>query len=236
MSEEKTTQSLEAANRSLDCIKLLEGIPADALRDLENKCQWLAFGPTQVVLERSDPDRDVYFIAHGAVRVMIFLGNEREVNLADLQTGDHFGELSAVDGKERSARVVGSEHCVIAVMSRKLFLETLRQFPDVALRLIDNLAAIIRAMNQRVTALSTLSPRQRVYAELLRIAEPNPQADGSWMIPKVPHHDDLAAWSGADKPDVAGAIGLLVREGVIERRNRSYLIKDHGKLRYLATM
>jgi CRP/FNR family cyclic AMP-dependent transcriptional regulator len=165
MSEENATPKLGAPDRRLDTIKLLEGIPPEALRELENRCHWLDFGPDQVVLDRSDNNRDVYFIANGTVRVMNYLGNEREVNLADLHTGDHFGELSAVDSKERSARVVGSEQCIIAVMSRDVFLEALRQFPEVALRLLDHFAAIIRAMNQRVTSLLTLSPRQRIYTE-----------------------------------------------------------------------
>lgn len=225
-----------SSTRTLDHIRLFEGMPAAALRKLESTCRWLEYGHGQVVLEREDTGREVYFITAGSVRVMNYLGNEREVTFADLHAGDHFGELSAVDSKERSARVVGSEHCIIAALSRTQFLETLREFPDVALRLLNDFAAIIRGMNQRVSTLSALSPRQRIYTELLRIAEPNPQADGSWMIPNVPAHNDLASWAGTDKQEVAGAIGSLVREGVIERRNRSYLIKDHTKLRFLSSM
>lgn len=223
-------------NHSLENIELLEGIPADGLRELESKCKWLDFGPDHIILERDDGTNEVFFIVRGSVRVINYLGNEREVALADLHAGDHFGELSAVDSRERSARVVGNEHCVIAALAREDFLGMLREFPDVALRLLDHFAGIIRAMNRRVSSLVTLTPRQRIYAELLRMAEPNPSGDGSWMIEVVPHHNDLASWAGTEKQEVATAIGALVRDGVIERRTRSYFIKDHARLRVLSSI
>lgn len=238
MSDTGTTDVLEYGHSShrLDSIELLAGIPPDSMRELEAKCRWLEYGPDHTVLEREDASHDVFFIARGSVRVINYLGNDREVALADLHEGDHFGELSAVDSRERSARVVGNEYCVIAALSRSDFLDMLRRFPEVALRLLDHFASIIRAMNQRVSSLTALTPRQRIYTELLRMAEPNPAGDGSWMIDVVPHHNELASWAGTEKQEVATAIGALVRDGVIERRNRSYFIKDHPRLKVLSSM
>jgi CRP/FNR family transcriptional regulator, cyclic AMP receptor protein len=231
-------QDVTAGNRrhSLKNIKLFDRLEPEAIREIEGLCRWYEYGPNDVVLEREDPSQDVFFIAYGTVRVMNYLGNEREVALADLHAGDHFGELSAVDSKERSARVVGSDECVIASLKREDFLTTLAKYPAAALRLLEYFAGIIRAMNARVSSLSTLSPRQRIYVELLRISEPHPQGDGSWIIPTVPAHKELAAWAGTDQGEVASAIGALVREGIMERRNRSYLIKDQPRLRLLATL
>lgn len=231
-------QDVAAGSRrhSLRNIKLFDQLEPEAIREIESLCRWYEYGPNDVVLEREDPSKDVFFIAHGTVRVMNYLGNEREVALADLHAGDHFGELSAVDSKERSARVVGSNECVIAALKREDFLAVLAKYPKAALRLLEYFAGIIRAMNARVSSLSTLSPRQRIYVELLRISEPHPQGDGSWIIPTVPAHKELAAWAGTDQGEVAGAIGALVREGIMERRNRSYLIKDQPRLRLLATL
>ena len=165
-----------------------------------------------------------------------YLGGDHEVALADLHAGDHFGELSAVDARERSARVAGSGHCLIASLRREDFLELLAQHPKVALRLLDHFAAIIRAMNDRVSALSTLSPRQRIYDELLRLAEPNPTDDGTWIIEVVPSHHEIASWAGTDKQDVANAIGALVRDDIMTRRHKSFVITNHPKLKRLSIM
>jgi CRP-like cAMP-binding protein len=215
---------------------LLEGIPEPALRDLEEKCRWLEFSPEQTVLEREDDTHEMFFIARGSVRVMNYLGDEREVALADLGAGEHFGELSAVDCRERAARVVSTGNAIIAALSHDHFIATLLAYPHVALRLLDHFAAVIRAMNERVSALSTLTPRQRVYLELLRMAEPNPKGDGSWLIDIVPNHNEIASWAGTERQEVAVAIGALVRDGILERKHKSFLIKDHSRLRRLADM
>lgn len=236
MSEDQTLTIADPSEHNLRGIKLLADMSGDAITELENKCRWLELGPDEAILERDDGSVDVYFIVAGTVRVMNYLGDEREVALADLGPGDKFGELSAVDSLARSARVVGNEHCVVAALARDDFLSVLHDFPKVALRLLDHFAAIIRAMNQRVSSLSTLTSHQRIYVELLRLAEPNSTGDGSWIINAVPHHNEIASWSGTEKQQVALAIGGLVRDGIMERKHRSFVIKDHAKLRVLASM
>jgi CRP/FNR family cyclic AMP-dependent transcriptional regulator len=236
VSEDQTLTVDEAERHDLHGIKLLADVPEEAISELQSKCRWLELGPDEAILERDDGSVDVYFIVAGTVRVMNYLGDEREVALADLGPGDQFGELSAVDSLARSARVVGNEHCVVAALAREDFIDVLHDFPKVALRLLDHFAAIIRAMNQRVSSLSTLTPHQRIYVELLRLADPNSTADCTWIISSVPQHNEIASWPGTEKQQVALAIGGLVRDGIMERKHRNFLIKDHAKLRVLASM
>ncbi|GEM_PF-3343575 len=91
-------------------------------------------------------------------------------------------------------------------------------------------AGFIRTLTTRVTSLSTMTPRQRVYFELLRISEPNAEGDGSWIINNIPSHSEIASWVGAEKGIVADAIGSLAREGVVARKHKSLVIKDHQRL------
>ena len=107
---------------------------------------------------------------------------------------------------------------------------------QIAVGLLQNFVNIIRSMNDRVYSLSTLTPNQRVYAELLRIAQPNTRGDGSWVIELAPAHSELASWAGTEKAEVANAIGGLVRDGILERKNKSFYIKDHARLRMLTQM
>lgn len=224
-----------ASARRLDNIRLLEDLPASALREIEPKCRWLEFGAHDTVLDHDDNSHEVYFIVAGTVRVMNYLGDDREVALADLQAGDHFGELSAIDSLERAAHVFGTDHCVIAALPREHFLTLLLEHPRVALRLLDHCASIIRNMNQRVSSLSTMTPHQRIYAELLDMAEPSPRGDGSWLIKIVPHHNEIASWSGTEKPEVAMAIGNLVRDEILQRKHKTFVIKDIARLRLLVS-
>lgn len=228
--------AIEPIAHGLDATGLLAELSPEALRAIEKKCRWLELKPGDVVFEREDDSREVFFVVRGSVRAMNFLGSEREVSLADLPAGSHFGELSAVDNRERSARVVANEPAVIAALGRDDFLVLLHEHPKVTVRLLGDFASIIRTTNQRVFSLSTLTPRQRVYLELLRMAEPNPKGDGSWLIEIVPNHNEIASWAGTDKLEVANAIGALVRDAILERKYKSFIIKDHTRLKSLASM
>ena len=236
VSEVHPSGHFSSDDRTLKGVKLLAELPEDAMRQIEQKCRWIELSPDEVVLEREDGSVDVFFIIKGTVRVMNYLGDEREVALADLGPGDQFGELSAVDSLARSARVVGNEHCLVAALEHEDFLSVMFAHPQVAVRLLDHFAKIIRSMNQRVSALSTLTSHQRIYMELLRLAEPNSSGDGSWIITTVPNHNEIASWTGTEKQQVALAIGGLVRDGILERKHRTFLIKDHARLRMLASM
>jgi len=66
------------------------------------------------------------------------------------------------------------------------------------------------------------------------MAEPSPNADGSWQIPTIPNHKEIAVWAGTSSETVARAIGQLTNEGVVKRRHRTLHIIDRRHIEKLA--
>ncbi len=223
------------SDRSLRDMTLLVEAPPERIRELEKSCKWMAFGADEIVVDIKDESTDVFFIVKGKLKAMDFLSADEEVSLAELEPGDSFGELAAIDLKVRSARVTTVEPSLLASLSSKDFRKMLMDCPGIGLALLKTFAGFIRTLNTRITALSTMSPHQRIYLELLRISEPDTQSDGSWIIINAPHHSELASWVGAEKQTVAEAIGNLARDGVIERKHKNLHIKDRARLQRLAS-
>jgi len=229
--------------QSLGHIKLLAEVPQDVIADLEGKCRWREYKPNDIIFELDDTGTDIFFIARGKLRIIIFSQADDEttaadssVTLAEMVTGDTFGELAAIDGRPRSARAMALDNCLLATLPSDELHVLMERCPKVAIALLRRFAQLVRSLNKRVHSLSTLTPMQRIYTELVRLAEPNPQGDGSWLILNLPPHGDIASWAGAGKENVAMAIGQLAREGIVERKHRSLLIKNHARLRMLAHM
>jgi len=235
MSEEQD-QTVELQDRKLDGIDLLVEAPPAVVRELEGRCNWVHYQPNQVIVDRDDESTEVFFIVKGSVKVLDFLANDQEIALAELSSGSSFGEMSAIDASRRSARVSAIEDSVLAALPSKEFRRLLVDCPGIAMMLLKRFAGLIRTLNNRVTSLSTLSPHQRVYYELLRMSEPNAQGDGTWMIHFLPKHEEIASWSGTSREDVAMAIGHLAREGIVGRKHKSLVIKDHGRLQMLLNL
>ncbi len=225
-----TVADLKSVPRSLVGINLLTEAAPNMIKRMEDMCEWHEFDTDDVVIELADGSTAVYFVVGGRLKVMDFMDQEKEVSLAELRDGDCFGEISAIDGKERSARVTALEPTLLASMNSKEFRQILIMCPEISLVLLKRFAGFIRTLTTRVTSLSTMTPRQRVYFELLRISEPNAEGDGSWIINNIPSHSEIASWVGAEKGIVADAIGSLAREGVVARKHKSLVIKDHQRL------
>jgi len=85
-----------------------------------------------------------------------------------------------------------------------------------------------------VTDLSTLSEVQRVYVELVRLAQPDGKRASGWVIPDMPNHKEIASWAGTSREAVAQAIGELARDGIVERKSMNLLIRDWNKLQLMA--
>jgi|SRR3989339_1342490 len=233
---EQNDDAISPEKHTLDGIELLSEAPPEVVRRVEQSCRWFVCDVNQIIVDRNDESTEVFFITHGRVKVMDFLSNDQEIALAELGAGTSFGELSAIDFSRRSARVSALEPTTLAALPSKEFRRLLMDCPGIAIMLLKRFAGLIRTLNNRVTSLSTLSPHQRVYYELLRMSEPNPQGDGSWLIHFLPKHEEIASWSGTSREDVAMAIGHLAREGIVGRKHKSLVIKDHGRLQMLVNL
>jgi CRP-like cAMP-binding protein len=143
-----------------------------------------------------------------------------------MESGGFFGELAAIDGKPRSAGVLALTDAVMAAMPGPVFLETLRDHPDVSMRVLKLLAARVRALDNRVLEYSSLNVRQRVYAELLRLARPLDHDGRSAVISPPPTHADVAARVSTHREGVAREMKRLERDGLLQRRRGALVLTD----------
>ena len=218
----------------LEKIELFSGLPGEAIREIEGMAKWSTYDADQQVFDKDTDSLDVYFVVTGSVRVLSHVRGEREVALANVLEGNYFGELAAIDRKERSARVVSAEPSVLAALNGPAFVDIMMRFPVVGLRVMERFARIIRALDSRVTDLSTLSEVQRVYVELVRLSQPDPRRVGGWYIPDMPNHKEIASWAGTSREAVAQAIGELARAGILERRSMNMVVHDWANLQRMA--
>lgn len=223
------------ADRSLKEINLLQEAPPEVIASFGKSCAWLEYRADEVVIDIKDESTNVFFVVKGKLRAMDFMSEDEKVSLAELLPGDSFGELSAIDLKVRSARVTTVEPSLLATVPSGDFRKLLMDCPGISLALLKSFASYVRTLNTRITALSTMTPHQRIYQELLRISEPDTLGDGSWIIINAPHHSELASWVGAEKQTVAEAIGTLARDGVVVRKHKNLHIKDRARLQRLAS-
>lgn len=209
---------MDHATRRLDGIDLFEGLSAEDLDDIARQCSWREVPADDQVFDKNSDTQDVYFVAAGAVRILTPGPDEQEVALADIRAGTNFGELAAIDGMRRSARVIALIDSELASLPAPEFLELMRRHPEIALKVLSRLTRVIRNLDSRVTELSTKSDSQRIFAQLAELAQPDPAVPEARLIPDLPNHREIASWTGTSKEVVAQAIGDLARQGIVRRK------------------
>lgn len=221
---------MERVDQDLNPIRLFEGLPEEALAAVAGQCRWNRFAAGEQVFDQDSDTLDVYFVQAGGVRILTTGPDGREVALADVPAGQYFGELAAIDGNRRSARAIATSDAVVATLSGPAFLAMLKQYPDLAIRVLERLTRIIRSLDGRVTELSTQSESQRIYGQILRLARPDPRNPQTWIIDDLPNHKEIAAWTGTSREAVAQAIGELARDGIVRRRGIGLVVADWTRL------
>jgi CRP-like cAMP-binding protein len=103
-----------------------------------------------------DEDHDVYLVANGRLLVFRATNPAGEVRLGEIGPGGLFGEFAAITGRAGSAVARAAVPSVIVRVPREGFLELIREHPQVALRLLDHLIGLVRALEERVAALKSL--------------------------------------------------------------------------------
>jgi CRP/FNR family cyclic AMP-dependent transcriptional regulator len=97
----------------------------------------------------------MYLIGSGRVRIAVKGDDGREIVLAELAQGDFFGEMSIIDGKQRSADASVLEDARLSVLPREDFLKFVNRNPAVALEMLSatfqRLRHTDRMLQQRVS-------------------------------------------------------------------------------------
>lgn len=215
---------------ALATIDILRGLSAGELDTLVTQCTWRPYEKGREVFEQEGGSKDVYFVASGRVRITIYAASGREVSFRDLAPGASFGELSAVDGLSRSASVVALEDTWVASISREQFWTLLRTKPAVVEHVVKGLVALVRNLTERVVDYSTLGVRNRIQAELVRMAREAKPSGNRCVISPAPKHLDIANRVSTNREEVAREFGHLSREKVIERRRGELVILDMRRL------
>lgn len=177
----------------------------------------------------------MYLVVSGAVRVTAYALSGRETTFRDVQEGDTFGELAAIDGRPRSADVIAIEDSLLASITPGVFWNLLRDQPTVVADVLARMCHLVRQLSERLVDLSTLDVHNRLNAELLELARAGRNEGNVAIIDPAPRHADLASRISTYREQVTRELSALARAGILERAGRALVVRDVARLARLVT-
>ena len=180
-SQPPTQMTLEA----LRSVPLFASLDDDAARDLRDLLSEKTVPQNTRLFRKGDNGDAMYLIESGRVRISIRADDKQEVILAELAQGDFFGEMSIIDGRQRSADAQVIEDSRLAVLSREAFLAFVRKKPDVALEMLSALTDRLRRTDELLRSRVSRNVNEEAQAHMTladRAADLIAEFGGSWKF------------------------------------------------------
>jgi uncharacterized membrane protein len=170
---------------ALRSVPLFASLDDEAATDLRNLLSDKMVPQNTRLFRQGDKGDAMYLIESGRVRISIHDDDKQELTLAELAQGDFFGEMSIIDGRQRSADAHVIEDARLAVLSRDTFLSFVRTNPDVALEMLSALTDRLRRTDELLRSRVSRNVNEEEQARLTladRAADVIAEFGGSWKF------------------------------------------------------
>jgi len=170
---------------ALRSVPLFASLDDEAAKDLRNLLSDKIVPQNTRLFKQGDKGDAMYLIERGRVRISLRDDDSQEVTLAELAQGDFFGEMSIIDGRQRSADAQVIEDARLAILSRDAFLSFVRTNPDVALEMLSALTDRLRRTDELLRSRVSRNANDEEKARLTladRAADLIAEFGGSWKF------------------------------------------------------
>jgi CRP-like cAMP-binding protein len=130
----------------LRCFPVLAGLSNHDLAQLIRLAELVCVTPGNFIIRRREPGDSIYFILSGSVRARIFVGSD-EKELAQIPSGQFFGEMSMFTQTPRAADVLAVEETRLLRFSAEAFRVLITQNPSAAAPMLYSISTV---MAQRI--------------------------------------------------------------------------------------
>lgn len=209
---------------------IFAGLSVEEDREWLARCHSRTLSAGESLVDFEDMSKDVFIVQTGEIRAVLRFSVGKEAILGSFKRGDILGEQSAIDDMARSASLMAVSDATVTVIPCIVFLDILRQRSEVALALLQLLSKRIRVMNDRLSELSFLDTKHRLYNTLLRLSRVRNDGGRERIISPPLVHAELAEHIGASRETVSREMSRLAREQLVERTSRAIVLKNPVEL------
>lgn len=231
--------------KSLEKVEFLKSVPIfselkdETLSQLSRSGSVQSFSKESIVLSEKEAGSALFIIISGKIKISRISSedDDKEVILSILNPSDFFGEMSLLDGLERSATATAMEDSKVLIIQRNDFLELLKDHPEVSIALLQELTQRLRAAGMKIKALSLKDAEGKVATVLLQLADDIGKIKhGIVEIEKLPFQHELANMAGTSRETISRTLHAFAKKGLIELEGTKLRIVEYEKFKELFSL
>ena len=193
--------------------------------------------PGEQLLREGEYGSHVILLRRAFAKVTVAMSDGRDALIAIRVSGDMIGEMSALNGRPRSATVTTCGQSTISVIHNNEFRPFLRDHPDAAIEIAGMVADRLRWANRRRVDFATYPAKIRLVRILVELATHySYRTPAGIEIAVQLTQPELATLCGAAEITIQRALRDLRTAGLVHTGHRRTVIKDIRTLRTLADL
>ena len=222
---------MEINPRILKRVPLFSTLTDADLREIRGACRRLLYPKGSIVFHEGDAADSLLIVLSGSVKVVLFGGRGQELIMSTIGPLGFMGDLSLLDGGNRSATVMALEPTECLSLPRAKFLKLVWSHQPVMRKILENLAAQLRDSTETARTLSMYTVHGRVLRALLKYAAKHGRRERGRIIIRPITHQFLADAIGASRETVSRTLDQLAQAGNVTQPRRGTLVIEAAALK-----
>jgi CRP/FNR family transcriptional regulator len=219
-------------------VPLFESLTNEQIAAVADRFQAAAFAPDTIIFLEGDPADRLWVVQAGQVKIVKQSSDSQENLLEVIVPGEMFGGAGILFPTHPATAMAMTE-CVTLSLEREPYLSLIRQYPEIALRIIALLGDRLRSA-MKMRALSTERVEVRLAAILLKLGDkvgtPVGAPTGAGLRINLPlSRQDLADMTGTTIETAIRVMSRFRKEELVHTEPGGFVvIVDYERLRRLS--
>ena len=228
-------EALNEARRLLGKCSLFSGLSADERDAIAARAHVRTYNAGETIFAMGSPGDQMMAVLTGTVRISVPSADGKELLLALIQPGEVFGELTVLDGKERSADAIAEDACTLAGLHRQDILSFFERNPAAWPKLVQVLCHRLRHTDQIFAEVALLQLPVRLAKTMLRLLELQSGTSAAAKTPTIRFSQrELANMVGGTRESVNRCLRSWQRNGIVQVTEGSIIITNRRALETMA--
>lgn len=211
---------------------IFQSLNKEALEKISSIAREKNIPAKQIVYSPQDRDDLMFILKNGKVRIFRLSSEGKMITLAILKGGDVFGTMSMIKGNIAGAFAQTLEDSYICIIPQGDLRGAIKEIPDIALRLIENINHRLKEAENRIEDFVFRDVPGRIASILLKLSEQfGSVSPGGIEIDLKMTHQELADMVGAARETVTMVLNEFKLDGVIKINEKHITIIEEKTLK-----
>lgn len=224
--------SLELKTAKLGMVSFFRDLKKKDLNEIVKRFSATHYQEDNEIYYQGEPARYLRVVVDGAVKLLRYTEEGKDVVLELLNPGSYFGSLKLLGSDVYTESAVAQSDCCILSIGLKDFREILQEYPSVGITILEMSADKLRSSQEQIKQLTTQPVETRIANILLTLSEKFGEEKKEGTLLQLPFsRKDLADMAGTTTESASRVMSNFQKEGIIETGRQWVSLLDIPALR-----